>query len=415
MLLIYNEEELSTNQGKEWRAVRRNAWTRRSTAHAGRCLRIGLVASLPGPRAYRRHGRAAGLTNIRIIQRIERLTDAFRKAIPGREPQQPLPEYIPRSLVFRPSCTTRTAFRTNRWRPSWKTGPGLRRSVGQHAASATPPRWPCDAGVTSDTELLSLLSDFVRHHPLDAARVTARMQARDERALHATAQMAALDYGTARSTTRTPPTRPSLRTRPGRARTAGKPGPQMASTIIRDLERRGRPGLGVAHGRGLGSALAQGFEGMCRKASCSGLAAPSRAGDPEVNESRRPMQTVMDAIEQIEADPPSASEALMPFLQNISSVQLRKAIESYAFDELKRFPDVLQRTPARNGSRPRPLQTGMEQVQERRQRHHRGEPQASFVGHPAAPYPHARPGLRARSGRTQRLARTGRPVAHGSA
>ena len=49
------------------------------------------------------------------------------------------------------------------------------------------------------------------------------------------------------------------------------------------------------------------------------------------------MQTVMDAIEQIEADPPSASEALMPFLQNISSVQLRKAIESYAFDELKRF------------------------------------------------------------------------------
>lgn len=102
VLLIYNEEELSTNQGKEWRAVREkclDAEINLRPTPADACG-LGLSPACPDREPIVATAEAAGLTNIRIIQRIERLTDAFRKAIPGREPQQPLPEYILRSLVF---------------------------------------------------------------------------------------------------------------------------------------------------------------------------------------------------------------------------------------------------------------------------------------------------------------------------
>ena len=102
VLLIYNEEELSTNQGKGMarRAGEMPGRGDQPAAHAGRCLRIGLVASLPGPRAYRRHGRGRR-SDQHPHHPAHRATDrCVQEAIPGREPQQPLPEYILRSLVF---------------------------------------------------------------------------------------------------------------------------------------------------------------------------------------------------------------------------------------------------------------------------------------------------------------------------
>ena len=147
VLLIYNEEELSTNQGKEWRAVREkclDAEINLRPTPADACG-LGLSPACPDREPIVATAEAAGLTNIRIIQRIERLTDAFRKAIPGREPQQPCPNTSCAAWSSWPSCTTRTAFRTNRWRPSWKTGPGSAPISWATRCPATPPCWPCDA------------------------------------------------------------------------------------------------------------------------------------------------------------------------------------------------------------------------------------------------------------------------------
>ncbi|MBR8652972.1 hypothetical protein KDH83_06555 [Achromobacter sp. Marseille-Q0513] len=341
VLLIYNEEELSANQGKEWRAVREkclDAEINLRPTPADAC-RLGLSPACPDREPIVATAEAAGLTNIRIIQRIGRLTDAFRKAIPRQERQeQSLPEYILRSLVFLAILHYENRFpdeQVETFLEDWTRvcADQLGNTLPGDAALLA-----VRCSVTNDTELLALLSDFVQHHPLDATRVAARMQARDERALHATAKMAALDYVDRALYDPDATDQTFLRM----ARDWGATGwhalaPQMASTIIRDLQRRG--------GQDWASHMAEAWGRHWRKASkeyvqesvLQGLADPIAQAIREVNESRRPMQTVMDAIEQIEADPPSASEALMPFLQNISSVQLRKAIESYAFDELKRF------------------------------------------------------------------------------
>ena len=136
VLLIYNEEELSTNQGKEWRAVREkclDAEINLRPTPADACG-LGLSPACPDREPIVATAEAAGLTNIRIIQRIERLTDAFRKAIPGREPQQPLPEYILRSLVFLAVLHYENRFPDKQVETFLEDWTGLRRSVGQHAA-----------------------------------------------------------------------------------------------------------------------------------------------------------------------------------------------------------------------------------------------------------------------------------------
>ena len=314
VLLIYNEEELSTNQGKEWRAVREkclDAEINLRPTPADACG-LGLSPACPDREPIVATAEAAGLTNIRIIQRIERLTDAFRKAIPGREPQQPLPEYILRSLVFLAVLHYENRFpdkQVETFLEDWTRvcADQLGNTLPGDAALLA-----VRCSVTSDTELLSLLSDFVRHHPLDAARVTARMQARDERALHATAQMAALDYVDRALYDPDATDQTFLRM----ARDWGANGWQAlprrwpapsSATWNGAAARTGRrtwprPGVGI------GARLRR---NMCRKASCR-VGRPIAQAIREVNESRRPMQTVMDAIEQIEADPPSARKRSCP-------------------------------------------------------------------------------------------------------
>ena len=61
VLLIYNEEELSANQGKEWRAVRKMPGRGdQSSAHADRCLRTRPGSRLRGPCGDPGHSPPAG-------------------------------------------------------------------------------------------------------------------------------------------------------------------------------------------------------------------------------------------------------------------------------------------------------------------------------------------------------------------
>ena len=147
MLLIYNEEELSTNQGKEWRAVREkclDAEINLRPTPADACG-LGLSPACPDREPIVATAEAAGLTNIRIIQRIERLTDAFRKAIPGREPQQPLPEYILRSLVFLAVLHYENRFPDKQVETFLEDWTRVCADQLGNTLPATPPCWPCDA------------------------------------------------------------------------------------------------------------------------------------------------------------------------------------------------------------------------------------------------------------------------------
>jgi hypothetical protein len=300
---------------------------------------LGLSPACPDREPIVATAEAAGLTNIRIIQRIERLTDAFRKAIRRQERQeQSLPEYILRSLVFLAILHYENRFpdeQVETFLEDWTRvcADQLGNTLPGDAALLA-----VRCSVTNDTELLALLSDFVQHHPLDATRVAARMQVRDERALHATAQMAALDYVDRALYDPDATDQTFLRM----ARDWGATGwhalaPQMASTIINDLRRRGGHALASAMAEAWGLHWRTVSDEYVQDSLLQGLADPIAKAIRTVNESRRPMQTVMDTIRQIEIDPSSASDALMPFLQSISSEQLRKAIESYGFDELKLF------------------------------------------------------------------------------
>ena len=81
VLLIYNEEELSANQGKEWRAVREkclDAEINLRPTPTDAC-ELGLAPDCADRAAIQATALQLGLTNIRIIKRLERLTGTFRQ------------------------------------------------------------------------------------------------------------------------------------------------------------------------------------------------------------------------------------------------------------------------------------------------------------------------------------------------
>ena len=100
VLLIYNEEELSANQGKEWRAVREkclDAEINLRPTPTDAC-ELGLAPDCADRAAIQATALQLGLTNIRIIKRLERLT-GIQAAHVRRQPLAP-PDFVVNSLVF---------------------------------------------------------------------------------------------------------------------------------------------------------------------------------------------------------------------------------------------------------------------------------------------------------------------------
>ena len=195
VLLIYNEEELSANQGKEWRAVREkclDAEINLRPTPTDAC-ELGLAPDCADRAAIQATALQLGLTNIRIIKRLERLTGTFRQlmsaqAAPctaGFRGQQP-------GFLGALHCDTQLpADAVQRFLDDWATYSANQlssKTAGDFVLPAT------RSGVSSDAELLRLLADFVLQQQLDASGVHARIQHLDARSRYANGQQAAVDY-----------------------------------------------------------------------------------------------------------------------------------------------------------------------------------------------------------------------------
>ena len=339
VLLIYNEEELSANQGQEWRAVREKCLDveinlRPTPAEA---CKLGLSSTCPDSAAIVTAAKAVGLTNIRILKRIERLTAAFRGAISDQ--YQPMPAYIVHSLVFLAVLHYENRFpdhQVEKFLEEWAQVCADQLSNTPHSDAASLAK-RCNA--TNDPVLLSLLSDFVQHHPLDTAVVVAHMRALDKWALNQSALTAAVHYVDL-AIYDPDATDQTFLDMAGEWGATGWEAlaPQLASTIILDLERRGGQNLVLDMAMAWRKHWLQFSTEYVEQSILQGMAEPIAQTIREVNESRSPVRTVMEAINEIEVDPSSATNAgMLRVLQNISPGELRIVIENYKWNELKRF------------------------------------------------------------------------------
>ena len=154
---------------------------------------LGLAPDCADRAAIQATALQLGLTNIRIIKRLERLTGTFRQlmsaqAAPctaGFRGQQP-------GFLGALHCDTQLpADAVQRFLDDWATYSANQlssKTAGDFVLPAT------RSGVSSDAELLRLLADFVLQQQLDASGVHARIQHLDARSRYANGQQAAVDY-----------------------------------------------------------------------------------------------------------------------------------------------------------------------------------------------------------------------------
>ena len=326
VLLIYNEEELSANQGKEWRAVREkclDAEINLRPTPTDAC-ELGLAPDCADRAAIQATALQLGLTNIRIIKRLERLTGTFRQlmsaqAAPctaGFRGQQP-------GFLGALHCDTQLpADAVQRFLDDWATYSANQlssKTAGDFVLPAT------RSGVSSDAELLRLLADFVLQQQLDASGVHARIQHLDARSRYANGQQAAVDYVDKASYDPDASEQMLLDIATKWAKTGWHTlSPQLASTIIHDLERRNAPALAAEISDAWREHWQNASSEYVADSVLEGLATPIATAIREVNDFRRPAMTVLQAIEGINADPQSASREYMPFLQNIDAEALQR-------------------------------------------------------------------------------------------
>ena len=221
MLLIYNEEELSANQGKEWRAVREkclDAEINLRPTPTDAC-ELGLAPDCADRAAIQATALQLGLTNIRIIKRLERLTGTFRQlmsaqAAPctaGFRGQQP-------GFLGALHCDTQLpADAVQRFLDDWATYSANQlssKTAGDFVLPAT------RSGVSSDAELLRLLADFCCNNSW-MPRGTCPHPASGRRSRYANGQQAAVDYVDKASYDRTPRNRCCWTSRQNGPRRAG--------------------------------------------------------------------------------------------------------------------------------------------------------------------------------------------------
>ena len=181
------------------------------------------------------------------------------------------------------------------------------------------------SGVSSDAELLRLLADFVLQQQLDASGVHARIQHLDARSRYANGQQAAVDYVDKASYDPDASEQMLLDIATKWAKTGWHTlSPQLASTIIHDLERRNAPALAAEISDAWREHWQNASSEYVADSVLEGLATPIATAIREVNDFRRPAMTVLQAIEGINADPQSASREYMPFLQNIDAEALQR-------------------------------------------------------------------------------------------